>query len=350
MFQLASRVNLKGRAPRITRGEVRLMLSLTELWNTTKVAGRMIAMMPEDRRAFEALELRIRAILPEEYQDSYQDVQPVSMGSASLKYAPDGKVAWNDIWGSFCDLAMAGGPPHKGKLLVAASHEEIYRDPQRYRQVVEEICRGIRMVTDMAVMPSPVPGWVRVDCDTAATAGWLARAIVMENVSARCEDTFLDLPASPGYRIEKEVKNVITAIAKTGHYWLNHTGKSRQREIKELFDAITRESPLIQPAVVGHDFDADADRLLKGTMAERITEAIGLPISDVPSDGWLGVVCPGVKAAIWMMRALVVSNVFARREDTTLFVPVNPTTDPTGETVLRALIRVQAFARVRDII
>ena len=31
-----------------------------------------------------------------------------------------------------------------------------------------------------------------------------------------------------------------------------------------------------------------------------------------------------------MMRALVASNVLSRREGTTLFVPVNSVTDPTG--------------------
>jgi sirohydrochlorin cobaltochelatase len=69
-----------------------------------------------DQAAFEVLELRLKTILPEEYQDTYEELEPVSMGSAGLKYGRDGKVAWNDIWATFCDLAMAGGPPHKGAL------------------------------------------------------------------------------------------------------------------------------------------------------------------------------------------------------------------------------------------
>src|SRR3954470_4237319 len=92
-----------------------------------------------DAAEFEALESRIRTILPEEYQDTYEDVQPVSMGSAGLKYAPDGKVAWDEIWATFCDLAMAGGPPHKGVLLEPGSSSAIETDPERYRLVVEEI-------------------------------------------------------------------------------------------------------------------------------------------------------------------------------------------------------------------
>jgi sirohydrochlorin cobaltochelatase len=326
------------------------MLSVSELWSGTRVAGRMMMMSSEDRRAFEALELRIRAILPEEYQDCYDEVEPVSMGSAALKYGRDGKVAWQDMWVTFCDLAMAGGPPHKGRLLMAGSREQIDAEPDRYRQVVEEICRGIATVTDLNAAPSRVPGWVRVECGNAATAGWLARAVVMENVSARCGSTWIDLPAAPGHRVEKEIKNVITVMAKTCHYWLDHTSATQQREIGDLFETIAAESPLIQPAVIGHDFRADADLMLRGKMAETIREATGLTPSDIPSDGWLGVVCPSVKAAIWMMRAMVASNVFARREDLVLFVPVNPVSDPGGEIVVKVVSRVHRFARVRSVL
>ena len=138
----------------------------------------------EKHGEFDDLEARLGTILPEEYQTCYDDIQAVSMGSAGLKYSPDGKVAWDQIWGSFCDLAMAGGPPHKGILLEPGSKEEIEAQRDRYRVVVEEICRGITMVTGFYAEPSPVPGWVRMYCTSAAMANWLARAIVMENVSA----------------------------------------------------------------------------------------------------------------------------------------------------------------------
>ena len=39
----------------------------------------------EDREALADLDARLRTVLPEEYQDSYESVQPVSMGSAPLK-------------------------------------------------------------------------------------------------------------------------------------------------------------------------------------------------------------------------------------------------------------------------
>ena len=326
------------------------MPAITQPVGNVRVAEKMTTTGSEERLAFEALEVRIRTILPEEYRERYDDVAPVSMGSAALKYGRDGKVAWHDTWGTFCDLAMAGGPPHKGRILMPASQEEIDAEPERYRQVVAEICRGIEMVAFLAAERSAAPGWVRVECETTTAAGWLARAIVMENVSARCEGTTLELPAGPAYRIDKEIKNVITAVAKTGHYWLDHTGVAQQRVIRDLFSAITAETPLIQPALVGHDFRYDADRKLRHSVAERILAGTGLNPWPAQCDGWLGVVCATVRAAIWMMRGLVVNNVFARREDTVLFVPVNPVTDPFGDAVVQATCRVHGFARMRGVL
>src|SRR5262245_40412615 len=161
------------------------------------------------------------------------------MGSAGLKYDRDGRVAWDEIWQSFCDLAMAGGPPHKGQLLEPASPERIAQQPERYQQVAGEICRGVAMVTGLPVEPSPQPGWITVACDSDGMAGWLLRAITMENVSARTDEAMLDLPAGPDYRIDKEIKNVVTVIAKTCHYWSGHMWRFEQRAIGELFTAMS---------------------------------------------------------------------------------------------------------------
>ena len=109
----------------------------------------------DDQEALAALEFRLRTILPEEYQDCYEDVQPVSMGSAGLKYGADGNVAWNEMWATFCDLAMAGGPPHKGMLLEPGAPVEIDANSARYAQVVDEIVRGVRLVTGLAARAVP---------------------------------------------------------------------------------------------------------------------------------------------------------------------------------------------------
>ena len=80
-------------------------------------------------------------------------------------------------------------------------------------------------------------------------AGWLLRAIVMENVSARTEGLTLALPAGPDYRLEKEIKNVVTVIAKTCHYWIGHMWLPQRRKIAALLAAMTAESPLVAPAL-----------------------------------------------------------------------------------------------------
>ena len=69
----------------------------------------------------------------------------------------------------------------------------------------------------------------------------------MENVAARCRGAILELPAAPHFRLEKEIKNVITVVAKTCHYWLGHMPREQQQAIAELFVAMAGESPLIEP-------------------------------------------------------------------------------------------------------
>ena len=202
-------------------------------------------MTPTD--VHEQLDARLKTLLPAEYHESYEAMQPKPMGSAGMRYQMDGRVAWDAMWGSFCDLAMAGGPPHKGKLLEPGTEDAINADFDRYDEVVEEICRGIKMVSRLRAYPSPTPGWVSITCRSDAMAEWLVRAIAMENVSARRSGAVLELPAAPHFRIEKEIKNVITVIAKTCHYWVGHMPLEQQQAIGDLFQTLAAESPLVTP-------------------------------------------------------------------------------------------------------
>ena len=295
----------------------------------------------------ERLDTRLKTLLPAEYQDTYEQMEPKPMRSAGLKYDADGQVAWDQIWGSFCDLAMAGGPPHKGQLLEPGTQADIDAAFDRYDEVAEEICRGIRMVTGLRAYVAPDPGWICVTCHGDAMAGWLVRAIAMENVAVRRRGAILELPASPHFRLEKEIKNVITVIAKTCHYWLGHIPEDQQRAIGELFTAMAAESPLIDPDLSSDDSAKSRD--LASRLAEQIHRATGLQPSPQRYPGWLGVECPSVRCAVWMMRALVASNVLSRREGTVLFVPVNPSTDPRGTFVADAVIRTHRCASARGI-
>jgi len=296
------------------------------------------------RTALGTLDTRLKTLLPEEYRDSYEEMQPKPMGSAPLKYDAEGLVAWDQMWGSFCDLAMAGGPPHKGVLLEPGRDADIDAHYARYDSAAEEICRGIRMVTGLRSYMSPTPGWVCVTCLGDAMAGWLHRAIVMENVAARRRGAVLELPVAPHFRLEKEIKNVITVIAKTCHYWLGHMPREQQQAIAELFIAMAAESPLLEPDLSRHD-DQLADAI-----ASLIQRDTGLPRSNHRYSGWLGIESPSIRAAVWMMRALVASNVLSRREGATLFVPINAAIDPQGTMAARTLADVYRGASARQVL
>jgi len=304
----------------------------------------------DDSTALTILDSRLKALLPEEYQESYEDLQPVSMGSAGLKFGDDGKVAWDEIWATFCDLAMAGGPPHKGTLLEPAPQPALDAQSERYAQVAAEICRGIRMATDLDAQPSPVPGWVRVTCLSEVMAGWLLRAIVMENVAARGDGEMLDLPAASHFRLEKEIKNVVTVIAKTVHYWTGHMPRSQKWDITNLFAQLADDCPLIEPALPRDDVRAAAHKAAASAMGERIHRETGLRAWSDMYSGWLGVECPSVRAAVWMMRAIVAGNILSRREGTVLFVPVNPQSDPAGDGVVKAVATVHRLAGARGVL
>jgi sirohydrochlorin cobaltochelatase len=253
------------------------------------------------------LDRRLRILLPPEYHETYATIEAKPMGSAGLTYDAEGRVAWNTIWQAFCDLAMAGGPPHKGKLLGPGDPDDIGARPGEYLDVIEELGRGITLASELPADDSPNLGWIRVQCHSEVMAGWMLRAITMENVAVRAEGRALDLPAAPDFRLDKEIKNVVTVTAKTCHYWTSHIPREQKVEIGELFASLDRESPLLGPGW------------------------------DEGGDHWRGVECESVQQALTMMRALIALNVLSRREDTTVFVPINATDDPGGQIVATAL-------------
>jgi sirohydrochlorin cobaltochelatase len=181
----------------------------------------------QEEAQLDELDRKINEMLPPQYQDRYDQVRPTSMGTAALRFAPDGKVAWDEMWTSFCDLALAGGPSHRGTLLEAVPAADALAEPEKYQEVVAEIERGIKLVTGLPVVPSRTVGWVGVRCDSEEMAVWLMRAIIVENVMVRREGDVLYLPAGPRFTLKREIKNVVTVIAKTCHYWTAHLAARR---------------------------------------------------------------------------------------------------------------------------
>ena len=161
-------------------------------------------------------------ILPPRYRDPSSVVSAAPMGAAALRYDVDGAVAWDQMWTGYCELALAGGAPHRGTLLEPVHEAAIASDPERYEWVLGELERGITLVTGLPVRRSVVPGWIGMDCASEEMALWVLRAIVVENVTVRREDNVLWFPAGPDFRLEREIRNVITVVAKTAHYWQEH--------------------------------------------------------------------------------------------------------------------------------
>lgn len=260
-----------------------------------------------------ALDTKINAFLPAQYQHCYTSVSPTSMGSASLKYGPDGKVAWDQIWTTFCDLALAGGPPHRGKLLDPVSETEATADPERYKDVVAEIGRAIRATTPLSVVDGYVPGWVGVQCDSPEEAAWLQFAVTAENVSSRRRQSTLQLPAGPAFRVEKEIKNVVVALAKASHYWDGHLTAAQQ---KLAADTAWEPASPAEAAATPSDYDAAVAEVDEGLRSS------GLPTFPRRYVGWVGVETSSEEEAVWLLRAVLVERVLARREENVLYLPV----------------------------
>lgn len=258
---------------------------------------------------------RLRILLPPEYHETYTSLVAAPMGGAALQYDADGRIAWDRIWQRFCDLALAGGPPHKGRLLGPGRPEDIEAQPEAYLDAQDEALRGLTMASELPSEESPHLGWVRVRCHSEVMAAWMLMAITTENVAVRREGRALDLPVAPHFRPDKELKNIIVVTAKTTHYWMGHMPREQKVAVGALFAEMDREHVLVEPEW-----------------------------ADDGSAGWRHVACESVEHALHLMRSLVAHNVLARREGTDLCVPVNPATDPDGARV-DAVLRSFAYVR-----
>lgn len=268
----------------------------------------------------DCLDERINALLPPQYQHCYGSVSPNSMGSATLVFDPDGRVAWDRIWTSFCDLGLAGGPPHRGQLLEETLPTANEAEAQKRRAVVEELQRGIRLTTGLIAKPFSSNPWICVECNSQAEATWLQFAVVAENVSARREGKCLLLPVGEHFRDTKEVKNIVVALAKSWHYWSGHLTGSQKRAFQDV--------EIVEPAgkewILSH---GEEYAKAKSGLIEGIRDQVDWPI-DSNRDfgryfGWLGIECPDPMVAGWLMRAMVIEGVQVRREETMLYLPVS---------------------------
>ncbi len=277
-----------------------------------------------------ALDDRINEFLPARYQHCYNEVPPTSMGSATLKYDEYGRVAWGEIWTTFCDLALAGGPPHRGKLLEPPPVEEVEAEPRRYAEVLAEIDRAIGLATGAATLPGYAPGWIGVPCAAVDEATWLQFSVNAENVSARRRGRTLQIPAGPHFRPEKEIKNLVVSLFKSLHYWDGHLTDAQQK---------LAEHENWEPATAA---DAAADPESHAAASAAIESAFrdaGLTISPRRYPGWIGAETADEETAVWLLRAILVERVLARREDHVLYLPIEVAADANRGARVAAVFR-----------
>ena len=149
------------------------------------------------------------------------------MGAAPFVWLEDRRPDWGSMWTSFCDLALHGGPPHRGVEQALRDPSTAAGDAASDPGMVAEMRRGIWETTGLFAEPQS-PARIAVSCDSGAMAEWIAAAIALENVAARVEDDRVLLPAGPRFCLEDEVKSIVTVVAKTHHYWTMHETAARR--------------------------------------------------------------------------------------------------------------------------
>ncbi len=142
------------------------------------------------------------------------------MKSAPFAYENDGKVAWDKMWDSYCYLAKEGGAPHRETMLRGKGENNDLQS-QNYQNAVKEILRAYKLLIPYRSIERSA-GWIGVKLYSKNMADWFRDIICSENVECKHEGKSILLPVNDDYRLEFEVKNLVTVIGKTYHYWHLH--------------------------------------------------------------------------------------------------------------------------------
>lgn len=191
--------------------------SFEEVEPQVESAFRLEQRKETQQKYYEAVQARYEIELPAAFP-ALRRAAPMS--AAPFQFRADGTPDWGQMWTTFCELALYGGPPHRGEQdALSASVDPQPVDAQA--EAVKEMIRGIYETTGLVAEPAE-PGWIAVQSHSRKMAAWLCATIIMENVEARCEGERLLLPASSDFTLTNQVKSIITVIAKTNHYWQAH--------------------------------------------------------------------------------------------------------------------------------
>jgi hypothetical protein len=138
--------------------------------------------------------------------------------------------------------------------------------------------------------------------------------------------------------------------AKSCHYWLEHMSVEQHDAIGDLLQTMRAEMPLLSPARAEDGVLAEAYAAHCLEIAAALAEASGLQMTEANSYGWLGVACPDVRSAVWMMRILVGCNVLSRRQGNTLLIPVSANQSGDDAALVERVTAAVGWARMRGVL
>lgn len=160
-----------------------------------------------------------------------QELAPSGRDADAMASAPfvwrEGRPDWGAMWTTFCELALHGGPPQRGADQALCAPAPGVPAGESAPEMRAELARGILETTGL-VAEAGGSGLIAIRCESPRMAAWLCAAIILENVDARVEGDRLLLPAGPDFRLDDQVKSVITVVAKTYHYWREHLQTGRR--------------------------------------------------------------------------------------------------------------------------
>lgn len=163
-------------------------------------------------------------------------------------YTADGAVDWSNMWDSFCVLASAGGPPHRATLLTPEAGAD--PDSTGYQFAQREIMRGIFLVSGLRATPARA-GWIAVECPSQGMAAWVAEQGMLENVMLQPHGSAFWVPCGEHWTVKGEIKNVITVVAKTTHYYADHLNADA-RTMFALEEGLVKVSALVRKWLRGN--------------------------------------------------------------------------------------------------
>lgn len=118
------------------------------------------------------------------------------------------------------DLAADGPSPLASTGVAPVAASEAIADPEAQAVVLARLSRGIRLLTQLPVIASPVPGWVGVACRDRAMAAWMLRAVAAQDIAARRDGAVLWMPAGPRFAPRIEERSILLALTRAFCTWL----------------------------------------------------------------------------------------------------------------------------------